>query len=129
MPGAPVLHPTNPDGPGAGRRRGWGRGGGGGGGGGVGGGGRGGGDRGGGWWGGWGRGAGRRPGGWRPRGVLVVVAAALVGVMAVGVSAVLIGQRGTTAGYDEGAAAVGTSAASPVAPSSPMETAPGPAAS
>src|SRR5689334_19898560 len=76
----------------------------------------------------WRQGAGRQPGRWRPRRVLVVVAAALVGVMVVGVSAVLIGQRGGSAGYDEGAAGVGTSAASPVAPSSPMETAPAPAA-
>jgi hypothetical protein len=55
--------------------------------------------------------------------VLVVVAAVLVGVMAVGVSAVLIGQRGGRAGSDEGSAAVGT-AASPVAPPYSMETAP-----
>src|SRR4051794_32108649 len=70
----------------------------------------------------WRRGPGR-PGGWRPSRVFVVVAAVLVGVMAVGVSAVLIGQRGATAGSDEGSSAVGT-AASPVAPPYPMEAAP-----
>jgi predicted lipid-binding transport protein (Tim44 family) len=71
----------------------------------------------------WRRGAGRS-GRWRPRRVFVVVAAVLVGVMAVGVSAVLIGQGGRgRAGYDEGTSAVGT-AASPVAPPYSMETAP-----
>jgi hypothetical protein len=71
----------------------------------------------------WRRGAGQ-PRRWRPRRVLVVVAAALVGVMAVGVSAVLIGQDRGKAGYDEGSAAGGTAAASPVAPPYPVETAP-----
>jgi hypothetical protein len=55
--------------------------------------------------------------------VLVVVAAALVGVMVVGVSAVLIGQDRGTGGRGESAAA-GTSAASPVAPPYPAEVAP-----
>jgi hypothetical protein len=66
----------------------------------------------------WRRGGGQ-PGRWRSRRVLVVVAAVLVGVMAVGVSAVLLADQQKTAGYGDSSAVAtgGTSAVAPVAPS------------
>lgn len=70
----------------------------------------------------WRRGAGR-PGKWRPRRVVTVVALVVVGVMAVGVSVVLLAGRsgpssryGPSSGYDSSESS-GTSAVAPAVPS------------